>query len=154
MSAAARTSLPVRRFGYVIAAAVMTTMWFMVNVWPGWESVGFLTQRTADVVWAVNLSLGFGLTANLAYVVYDPVWFKGVGDLITNSVGLVPAVLLWRVFPFDFTGYAFDWAVVVRVVLMVGIVGGILGILIQIGSLVRLGITSRPSGHDRTEARR
>jgi hypothetical protein len=154
MSAAARTSVPVRRFGYVLAAAVITTIWVMVNVWPGWESVPFLTQRAGDVVWAVNLWLCCGIVANLLYVVYDPVWFKTSGDVITAVVGLVPAVLLWRVFPFDFSGYSFDWAVVARVVLMVGIVGGILGILVQIGTLVRLAIVGGPSGHRRTEVRR
>jgi hypothetical protein len=132
----------------------MAAMWFMVNVWPGWEVVPFLTAQTGDVVWAVNLSLLAGLIANLAYVVHDPVWFKALGDLITTAVGLVPAVLLWRVFPFDFSGYSFGWAVVVRVVLMVGIVGGILGILVQIGTLVRLGIAGGPSGHGRIEVRR
>jgi hypothetical protein len=154
MSAAARPSLPVRRFGYVLGAAAITAMWVMVNVWPGWETVPFLTQRTADVVWAVNLSLCSGLVANLAYVLYDPAWFRALGDLITATVGLVPIVLLWRVFPFDFSGSSFDWAVVARVVLMIGIVGGILGILVQIGLLVRLGVAGRPSGHHRTEARR
>ena len=154
MSAVARAPITVRRFGYVLAAAVITSTWLMVNVWPGWEVVPFLTQRTGDIVWAVNLSLFCGLVANLAYIAYDPVGFKTLGDLITTTVGLVPAVLLWRVFPFDFSGYSFDWAVVVRVVLMVGIIGGALGILVQIGMLVRLTIAGGPSGHRRTEVRR
>lgn len=150
----ARPSVAARRIGYVFAAAVLAAIWSMVNVWPGWEVVPFLTQRTGDVVWTVNLSLLAGLIANLVYVAYDHVWFKALGDLVTSAIGLVPAVLLWRVFPFDFSGYSFDWAIVVRVVVMVGIVGGILAVLVQIGTLVRLAVTGGPSGHRRTEARR
>jgi hypothetical protein len=154
MSAAARPSVTARRSGYVLAAAIMMVLWLIVNVWPGWEALPFLTQRTGDVLWAVNLSLLASLLANLAYVVYDPVWFKALGDLITTALGVVPAVLLWRVFPFDFSGSSSGWGIVARVVLMVGIVGGTLGILVQIGMLVRLVLTGGPSGHRRTEVHR
>ena len=42
-----RPPVAARRFGYVLAALLNAVLLYAVNVWPGWESVPFLTADTA-----------------------------------------------------------------------------------------------------------
>jgi hypothetical protein len=143
-----------RRFGYLVAAAISAVMWYLINVRPGWEDLSFLTPETSDVLWLVNFSFAVSIMANLAYVFLDPRWFKAMGEIVTTSVGLIVVIRLWQVFPFDFTGYSFDWALVARIALGFAFFGSILGILVQIGALVRMAIGAGSSaGHGRPALR-
>ena len=46
---------------------------------------------------------------------------------MTTCAGLAALVRLWPVFPFDFTGTTFDWALTARIVLVVGLAGTAIG---------------------------
>ncbi len=131
-----RPSLAARKSGYVVAALVNAAMLYGVNRWPGWDVVPFLTEETEDVLPAVNASILAGLVANLLYLVRDPEWFRALGDVVTTSVGLFAMTRLWVVFPVDFAEGGFDWALVTRILLGLGIAGCIVGVL---AGLVRLG---------------
>jgi hypothetical protein len=139
-----RPPVAARRFGYVVAALVNLVMLYAVNRWPGWGAVPFLTERTEEVLPAVNATLLAGLLANVVYVVRDPDWLRALGDVVTTSFGLYALARLWTVFPVDFADSGFDWAVVVRILLGLGIVGSAVGI---VAGLVRLGraTVGRPS---------
>jgi hypothetical protein len=141
---ARRPSTGARRAGYVIGAAINAAFLLLINVAPGWDAVPFLTADAGRLVGLVNVSLVLGLVCNLVYVLADPVWLTSLGGLITTGVGLVVLVRFWQVFPFDFGDAAFDWAMLVRVVLVVGIVGSIIGLVVQTVSLVRAGSAHRP----------
>ena len=132
-----RPTAAARRLGYVIAAAINVAMLYVVNVWPGWQALPFVADDTARVLGLVNLTLVANLIVNIVYLAYDPPWFKALGDLTTTAVGLVSISWVLRVFPFDFTGYAFDWALVVRIVLIVGVVGSAIAIVVQFVTLIR-----------------
>jgi hypothetical protein len=133
---ARRPPVAARRAGYVVAAVLMTAFWFLLNVSPGWQVVPFLTDDAGQVVTLMNLSLGVSVVANLGYLVYDPPWWKALGDVVTSVVGLAVLVRLWQVFPFAFTG-SFDWSLVTRVMLIVAIAGTIIGIVINLVAFVR-----------------
>lgn len=124
-----------RRFGYTVAVLVNVAILVVVNRWPGWEAVPFLTDDTEQVLGIVNASVVAGVVANLAFLVADPPWFKAVGDIVTTAVGLVAAVRLWQVFPFDF-GAGSAWDTVARVLLVIAIVGSVIGILVTTGRLI------------------
>ncbi|MGJ0223760.1 hypothetical protein ACQUZK_10195, partial [Streptococcus pyogenes] len=64
------------------------------------------------------------------YVVADPPWLRALGDVVVTSFGLVATVALLRAFP-----VVPDWATVARVVLWVGLVGGVIGVLAALGRL-------------------
>src|SRR5947209_7393455 len=98
-----------RRTGYMVAAAVNTVLLFLVNVSPGWEAVPFLTGKMTLVLGLVNLSMAAGVIANILFALYDPRWFKALGDLLTTGFGLVALVRMLQVFPFDFGGSSVDW---------------------------------------------
>jgi hypothetical protein len=133
---ARRPAVAARRAGYVVAVALTAAFWFLLNVSPGWQIVPFLTDDAARVITLVNLSLGVGIVANLVYLVYDPPWFKSLGDLVTTAVGLAVLVRLWQVFPFAFTG-SFDWSLVAHVTLIVAIAGSIVGIVVNLVGFLR-----------------
>src|SRR5688500_5671485 len=136
-TARTRPSPAARRFGYTVAALVNAAMLHAINVWPGWDALPFLTADTTLVLPAVNTTLAAGLAANLLYLAYDPRWFRSFGDLVTTGIGLVATLRIWAVFPFDFVGASLDWALVVRVLLVLGIVGSVIGMAVALVTLVR-----------------
>jgi hypothetical protein len=147
---ATSSRLPVaaRRFGFGVAAVVNAAIWYVINVWPGWQQVPFLTEETTLVLWLVNISLIAGVVVNVVFAAYDSPWAKSLGDLITTSIGLVVLVRVWQVFPFDFSGYSTNWAVLARFVLVVAIAGSIIGVIVQFASLVGVAVSrSAAPGH-------
>lgn len=131
-------SVAARRFGYVLAAVITAAIWLVINEWPGWQELSFLTDETQDVLPLVNFSLIVSVAVNLIYAVRDPRWLKSLGDLVTTGIGLAVMVRLWQVFPFDFSGDSINWAVLARILLVMGIVGSCIGILVQIVTLARV----------------
>lgn len=138
MSSSTKRPAPAtRRAGYLIAVAVNAALLYGINVWPGWSAVPFLTDDMELVLEFVNASLVVSMIANAVYVLADPRWLKALGDLLTTVVGLGAMVRLWQVFPFDFGETSFDWALVTRILLVLGIVGGVIGIIAALIALVR-----------------
>jgi hypothetical protein len=140
----ARPGRAARRFGYLVALAVNVAMLYAVNRWPGWDAVSFLTDDMSRVVDWVNASIVVGIGANVVYFVRDPRWLKALGDLLTTTIGIVVLVRLWQVFPFDFPDGSVDWALIARIVLVVGIAGSAIGIIAALVSFVRA--VAGPSG--------
>ncbi|EWT05557.1 hypothetical protein N864_04025 [Intrasporangium chromatireducens Q5-1] len=126
-----------RRIGYTIAVGVNAVLLYLINVAPGWDAVPFLTPATPQVLPWVNAALIASAVANALYVVWDPRWFRALGDIVTTSIGIVAMVRLWQVFPLDFTGWSFDWSLVARIALGIGIGGSIIGIVVALVTLVR-----------------
>jgi hypothetical protein len=137
VTAPARPPVTTRRVGYLIAAAINTALMYAINVWPGWQTVPFLTDDTHRVLGLVTLSLAVGAIVNVIFLVADPPWVKALGNLVTAGIGLAVLAGVLQVFPFDFTNASFDWGLLIRVVMGVGIAGAALGVLVGIVSLVR-----------------
>ncbi|MFZ2174054.1 MAG: hypothetical protein WAW17_08490 [Rhodococcus sp. (in: high G+C Gram-positive bacteria)] len=136
-----------RRFGYAVAALVNAVLLYAVNVWPGWEAVPFLTSDTPQVLGLVNASIAVSLAANVVYAIFDRAWLKALGDMLTIGVGLAALLRIWHVFPFDFAGTSFDWALVVRIILGMAIVGSVIGIVTAFVSFVKsVGASGRNDG--------
>lgn len=125
-----------RRFGYAVGALVNVALLWLVNVWPGWQEVPFLTGDFSQVLGYVNAAVVAGLLAQLLYLVADPPWLRTTGDLVVTAVGLVSTVVLLQVFPFEFTWQSFDAAALVRILLWVGIVGSAIGIVVALVTLL------------------
>lgn len=126
-----RAPVAARRAGYAVAVAVNAALLYVVNVWPGWDALPFLTDDMHQVLGWVNASMVAGVVANLVYLLHDPRWLKALGDVATTAIGLVALLRMWVVFPFDFGDSSFDWATVVHVLLAVGAVGSVVGIVVS-----------------------
>ena len=122
-----------RRAGYAGTLLTSLVMLLLVNVWPGWEAVPFLTARTVLVIGAVNASIIARAIADLVNVVVDQPRPRAFGDIISIGFGLIALVQIWQVFPLDVIGTG--WEVVARVLLALGVVGGAIG---MIDAFVRL----------------
>jgi hypothetical protein len=79
--------------------------------------VPFLTPAFADVLWAIDLSLGATIVANALFIAYDAAWFKHLTKTALHIFALVFAYTLYRVFPFAFE--PLWWNDVVGVLLVV-----------------------------------
>jgi hypothetical protein len=137
-----------RRAGYGIAIGLSVALLVVLNAWPGWQAIPFLTSATSQVLWLVNLSLAAGIAANVVYPAYDRPWVKSFGDLATTGIGLAAAIRIWQVFPFALPS---GWAIVVRVLLVVAITGSCIALVAQLVSLARRLTGHTPhGGHMRT----
>ena len=130
-----RPSTASRRAGYVIAAAINAALLWLIHVWPGWDAVPFLTGDFADVLWLIDASLVVSIVLNLVYVIRDPRWLTAAGAVVTSAFGVAAAVLLLQVFPFDVGSGV--WPGVLRVLLWLGIVGGAIGVVVNVVAFVR-----------------
>jgi hypothetical protein len=99
----------VRRFGYGVAALVNLALAWVVNVWPGWEAVPFLTEETTEVLPLVNVSLLVGFLTSLLFIVADPPWLKALVEIVTTGIAVAVVWRTYRVFPFDFGADSSLW---------------------------------------------
>lgn len=136
--ASATRASTVRRPRYVAAIVVNVVLLIVANNLLAWE-IPFLTDDFARLLWLIDFSLGAAVVVNLAFLFYDPAWFRPLCQLGLDGVSLLVAVRTYQVFPFDFTSYAFDWGVLVRLGLVIAAVGIGIGIVVD---LVRLGLAS------------
>jgi hypothetical protein len=129
---------PARKVGYLVAVIVNVTIWVVVNVRPGWRELPFLTEDFLDVLWLVNLSLVTSAVVNLAYLFYDPAWFKSVSQIGLLAIGMAASIRTWQFFPFDFSSYMFPWDAMARVLLGLAIFGSFVAIVVELVRLARL----------------
>lgn len=120
----------VRRVGYLVAVLLNAAVLVGLNVWPGWESLPWLTPDASQVVGWVNVSILVSLVANLVYAVHDEVE-REVGDAIVTAVGLVVLVRVWQVYPFEFASGSFG-DVATRALLPIAIVGSVIALVVKL----------------------
>jgi hypothetical protein len=137
------TGTAARRTGSLVLVLLGAAVLVAVNAWPGWRAAGFLTEDTLLVLGVVNLSLAAGVVVNVVAALLDRPWVHAVGDVLTSALGLLATVRLLQVFPFRFAGSGFDWAVVVRVLLVLGVVGGAIGLVAALVAVVRTVVLGR-----------
>ncbi|NUU05209.1 hypothetical protein [Leifsonia sp. C5G2] len=127
-----------RRAGYAIAILVDALLLFLVQVWPGWHALGILTPAAAAVVPWIDAAFIAGIVVNLLNLIFDRRLLKAVGDLVTTVIGLIAAIVVWDVFPFDFGAQGGGWEVLVRVLLVVAIAGSAIAIVVSLVVIARL----------------
>ncbi|HEX6232705.1 MAG TPA: hypothetical protein VFZ63_06230 [Jiangellaceae bacterium] len=60
-----RPATATRRLGYVFGMLAGAAGLILINIWPGWEQLSFLTRDTTEVLWLVNAALLAGMVADL-----------------------------------------------------------------------------------------
>lgn len=121
-----------RRAGYALAILINLGLLYIVGNLLDWGVLPWLTDAFTEVVPWISLSLLASIVVNVIYQINDTHPVRSVGQIGTNLVSIVVTARLLEVFPFDFSAYRFDWAIVTRVVLILAIVGAGIGVLTEI----------------------
>ena len=119
-----------RRFGHGLAIVLNAAALWLVHQLVGWGWPGFLTDAFAEVLPVLSASLVAQIVANVVFLARDRGRVRALGDLVTSAFGIAVSLQLLRVFPFTFAGYDHDWAWLVRVVLLVGVIGSAIGAVV------------------------
>lgn len=126
-----------RRFGYGVAIVVQLLLLWVVQNLTEWELLPFLTTEFDEVVPLISFFLLFAIVANAAYLVFDDFTLHAIGEIGVNVFSAYVSWQILQAFPFDFSMYEFDWAIVARVILILAIVGAGIGAIVEAGRLIR-----------------
>jgi hypothetical protein len=116
-----------RRFGYTVGIVINVAVLIVVQNILAWGWLPFLTDEFVEVVPWISLSLTMSILANLIYEFNDDPPVKSAGQVVVNVVSVLATYQIFKVFPFDFSTYSFNWGVVTRVVLILAMVGAGIG---------------------------
>ncbi len=130
---------PARQVGYAVSAGVNALMLYVVSRLLEWGWPPFLTSDFDEVLPIIQLSFAASIVTNLAYLFYDPPWFKSAGQVVVSAIGLAAALRILSVFPFDFTGYDLPWITITRTILWIAVIGTSIGIIAEGVKLIRSG---------------
>ena len=95
------TKRETKQIGYAVAVAMNVAFWYVINNLLNWN-VPFITPRFAEVLWAMNLSIGATTIANALYIIYDTGWFHHLTQMALAVLAFNSIYALYTVFPFDF----------------------------------------------------
>jgi hypothetical protein len=126
-----------KRFGYALAALINGALVYVVHNLLAWDVAPFLTDEFERVVPIITVSLVATAVFNVIYVVSDPVWFKSLTQIAVLGISIAATARMYRVFPFDFSAYDFDWATLAKVVMIIAIVGAGLAIITEFAKLAK-----------------
>jgi hypothetical protein len=90
-----------RRAGYVGSIVVNVIWYYIAHNLLRW-GVPFLTPAFANVLWAIDLSIGATILANALFLAYDERWFRRLLQIFLTGLAFVVTATLYGVFPFDF----------------------------------------------------
>lgn len=143
--------LAARRVGFVVAIVVNVAMVYVANNLLGWDLLPFLTSEFGDLLWVINLSLGATIIVNIFWLGYDADWFRLLCQIGLNLISALVLIRLYRVFPFDFSAYEFEWALLARAVIVLTMVALAVGTVVELVKLARGGYQalSNPTDPDR-----
>ena len=125
----------VRRLGYALAIAFSAGILFVVNNLPEGEQIPFLTNDFEQLLPIINTFLFATIAVNAVWVLYDAAWFRSAGRITLNVLIIAVLALTYRVFPFDFSAYDFEWEALIRVIIVGLIVAFTIATIVEIVKL-------------------
>lgn len=126
-----------RRLGYGVAIVVNIVMLVIVNNILEWGWLSWLTDEWSDLAPIVSFSIIATIIVNAAYLVYDSAWFKSLTQVGLLVISWFVTIRIYRVFPFDFSAYSFNWEALTRAVLIIAMVGIGIGLIVELVKLAK-----------------
>lgn len=120
-----------RRTGYVVAILVNLALLLVVVNLLEWNLLPWLTDDFSTVVPWIGFSLVATVALNFAYLFEDSRPLRSLGQIVLNLISIVVTSQVFRVFPFDFSQYSFNWEVVARLLLVLAMVGAGVGVITE-----------------------
>ena len=127
-----KSKTPPNNLGTYISSIVFNGIFlFVINKIPEWNPA-FITESFADVVWILNASIIVQLIGNGLLILFHPLFFHHLVNLLFSVVSFIAVYRIFRVFPFDFSMVK-DWLItVVRIVLVSGMVGTVIACVVHL----------------------
>jgi len=98
---------------------------------------GVVLASWTDVLWAVDLSLAVGIALYLSLAFYRPSWFYWFSETAISAAGLVSTIVVFSVFPFDFSQIGLCWInTAAKALLIVGMAGTAIAIVVNLSRLL------------------
>jgi hypothetical protein len=126
----------VRRLGYALAIAFSAGILLVINNLPEGEQIPFLTDDLEQLLPIINALLFATIAINGVWILYDAAWFRSAGRITLNVLIIAVLALTYRVFPFDFSAYDFDWEALMRVLIVGLIVALTVATIVEIVKLI------------------
>lgn len=120
-----------RRIGYAVALLVNVAILLIVLNILEWDVFPWLTDDFSQVVPWIGFSLAATITLYFVYLFEDTQPLKSAGQIVVNLISIVVISQIFRVFPFDFSRYSFNWEVVARLLLALAMVGAAIGVITE-----------------------
>jgi len=122
-----------RRAGYIGNIVWNLIFLFVLNNLVNWH-VPFIAPSWVAVLWAINLSLGTTILANIVFLAFDPRWFRHAAQIVLNLLALLSTYVIYIIFPFELPGEPVT--LIFRVCLIIAMVVTAIGIVIELVKLV------------------
>ena len=132
-----------------IAAIVSFFMLLVFNAHATWRPLlgGVVTDDYLEVLWALNLVCVVHIAGNLILYLARPWWLRRLTDVAFAIAGLVSAIVIYRVFPFDLARFGDLVVVLAHLALFMGLVGTSIAIFVNLVRLVSGAGSSTPTPH-------
>jgi len=117
---------------YIGAIVVNAIILYIFNNLLNW-GVPFLTDRFSGVLWAINLSLGATIIANIFFLIFDADWFIHLSKMILNLIAMFALYLIIVVFPFTFAEES--WAVWIKIALVIAVAATGIAFIVELFKL-------------------
>ncbi|GMU59476.1 MAG: hypothetical protein AMXMBFR34_12390 [Myxococcaceae bacterium] len=120
------------------ATIVITAVWMVVvNAQEAWRPLlgGLVTPAFTQVLWAINLACAVQMFTCAVLLVHEARWLQRLADAANAAAAVVSALVFWRVFPLELSGWGAWVEVTVRVLLILGVVGGSVGAVVNLARL-------------------
>ncbi len=92
---------------------------YIVNKIPDWNWK-FIPESYGAVLWILNMNIFFQIGGNLLIVLFDFHWIRYLSKIIMEAVGFVTTLVLYYIYPFDFSGcHGFSWIDLILPVLFI-----------------------------------
>ena len=114
--------------GNVVAIAFVNTVPLCSR-----STVGVITDRWVDILWAANLSLLVQIVGNFLLLYYRPPRFQAFMRAAFSAVEIVSLAVFYAVFPLDFSRLVGEWMnTFMRVLLVVAMVASLAAGAVQL----------------------
>lgn len=126
----------VRRLSCGLAIAFSIGILVVVNNLPEGNQIPFLTDDLEQLLPIINGLLLTSIGINGIWILYDAAWFRSVGRITLNVLMIAVLGLTYRVFPFDFAAYDFDWESLIRILIVAAIVALTIATIVEVVKLI------------------
>jgi hypothetical protein len=98
-------------------------------------NIPFLTRDIVSCLWAINLTLGFGIIGNFVLLLYHPRWFIHLIQVVINGLSILAVLTIYKIFPFTFSNESYQSAA--KILLIIIMAGNGVGLVVELVKTLR-----------------